>query len=174
MSPQTSTSAERHCATDRPGLYIMLTITAAIVAALAAFTSASVGLPPWAMFLGWVAYFTRQPSPVQGLQTFVCILFGLALGAAAVLSLSQLAPIIGPIALPIIVFAVGLIVIGTRGLRIFNNLLGYFIGLITFFAAHVEPALESLAGLASANAIGVFAGWTVQAAESRVRWLLAR
>jgi hypothetical protein len=174
MSPQTGTSAQRHCAANGPGLYIMLTITAAIVAALAAFTSAFVGLPPWAMFLGWVAYFTRQPSPAQGLQTFLCVLLGLALGAAAVISLGQLAPMIGPLALPIIVFGVALIVIGTRGLKIVNNLLGYFIGLITFFAAHLEPALESLAQLASASAIGLFAGWGVQAIEGRVRSVVAR
>jgi hypothetical protein len=174
MSQQTGTPAQRHSVSHRPDLYILLTVTAATVAALAAFTSASVGLPPWAMFLGWVAYFTRQPSPAQGLQTFVCILAGLALGAVAVISLGHLAPIMGPTALPVIVFGVGFIVIATRGLMIVNNLLGYFIGLITFFAAHLEPSLESIARLGFANAIGLLAGWGVQAVEGQVRRLLAR
>jgi hypothetical protein len=149
-------------------------MTAATVAALAAFTSATVGLAPWAMFLGWVAYFTRQPSPAQGLHTFVCVVLGLALGAAAVISLDRLSPVFGPVALPIIVFGVAMIVIGTRGLTIINNLLGYFIGLITFFASHLEPDLGSIARLGSANAIGLFAGWGVQAVEGQVRRLLGR
>jgi hypothetical protein len=149
-------------------------MTAATVAALAAFSSAAVDLAPWAMFLGWVAYFTRQPSPIQGLQTFVCILLGLALGAAAVILLGHLSPVLGSVALPIIVFGVAMIVIASRRLKYVNNLLGYFIGLITFFASHLEPDLVSIGRLGCANAIGLFAGWGVQAVEGQVRRLLGR
>ncbi len=44
-------------------------------------------------------------------------------------------------------FIIGSTVIVTRGLPILNDLLGYFLGLISFFASHLEPALGSVAEL---------------------------
>ncbi|WP_269801027.1 hypothetical protein [Streptomyces jeddahensis] len=35
------------------------TTIAAVVAAAAAFNSSTLGLEPWVMFAGWVAWFTR-------------------------------------------------------------------------------------------------------------------
>jgi predicted membrane-bound dolichyl-phosphate-mannose-protein mannosyltransferase len=50
------------------------------------------------------------------------------------------------------------VVSATRGLSMLNNLLGYFTGLITFFAAHQEPAPATIGALAVAIAIGSAAG----------------
>ena len=40
-----------------------------------------------------------------------------------------------------------------------NNLLGYFLGLVAWFAAHLEPSLEGVAHLFGASVIGSAAGW---------------
>jgi hypothetical protein len=159
--------------TDHPetsaALYVTFTITAAFVAASAAGLSLALGLAPWAMFMGWVAYFTRKPSPAEGLRSFACIVIGLSLGTIASITVGKLAPALGSLALPTAVFATGLIVIAARGLPVLNNLIGYFIGLITFFAAHLEPALLSIAELAGATGLGSFAGWVAQSIEGRAR-----
>ena len=155
------------------GLYIALTATAAIIAALAAQTSLSLGLTPWAMFMGWIAYFTRRPSAREGAQSLGCILLGLCLGAIATMSIAALAPVLGPAAFPSVVLAVALVVIATRGLPILNNLLGYFIGLVTFFAAHLEPELMSIAKLGGATALGSAAGWLAQTTQNKVRGAVA-
>jgi hypothetical protein len=154
------------------GLYVTLTIAAAVIAASAAHTSLLLTLPPWAMFMGWVAYFSRRPSVCEGVQSFVCVLFGLCLGTLATIAVGQLAPIVGGAALPLTVFGVGLIVIATRGLPILNNLLGYFIGLITFFASHLDPEWQSIVTLSGATALGSVAGWIAQTLEGKLRHLV--
>jgi hypothetical protein len=156
-----------------PGLYVGVTATAAFVAASAAGLSLMLAIPPWAMFMGWVAYFTRKPSPAEGLRTFSCILAGLSLGAVATIAAGALGPALGSLALPAVVFAIGFAVIATRGLPVLNNLLGYFIGLITFFAAHPEPTLNSVGELAGATGLGSLAGWAAQAIERHLRRAIA-
>lgn len=152
---------------NRIGSYAILTAIGASIAALAAFVALLLGWAPWIMFMGWVAYFTR-PTPSDGLQTYICVVVGLALGAVAVLSAAALAPGLGAAALPIVVFAIACIVIGTRGLPIMNNLLGYFLGLITFFAAHMNPTAASIGALAAAIAIGFAAGILSQRIQSAI------
>jgi hypothetical protein len=151
----------------RAGTYLILTVIGALTAAVAAFATLSLGWAPWIMFMGWVAFFTR-PTVTSGLQTFACVAIGIALGAVATVTAGALAESFGPAALPIVVFAIACIVIAARGLPIFNNLLGYFIGLITFFAAHQEPAAATIGTLAAATAIGFAAGIVSQRLQSAI------
>ena len=171
MSQETThaTAPDMAGSNTSPGLYVAFTVTAAFVAASAAGLSLVLTIAPWAMFMGWVAYFTRKPSPAEGLWTFACIVVGLSLGAIATIAVGVLGPPLGGLTLPVVVFATGLVVIAARGLPVLNNLLGYFIGLITFFAAHLEPTLSSVAELAGATGLGSFAGWVAQTIEGRVR-----
>ena len=150
------------------GTYILFTLTAALTAASAAFATASLGWAPWIMFMGWVAYFTR-PNLADGLQSFACAVIGLTLGALATVAIGELSPILGPAALPAVVFTVACLVIAMRGLPALSNLLGYFIGLITFFAAHREPTAGTVATLAAAIAIGFTAGFVAQQIEAAIR-----
>jgi hypothetical protein len=151
------------------GLYVVFTITAALVAATAAHVTLSLAIAPWAMFMGWVAYFTRRPSPAEGLRSLACVVIGLCLGAAATITVAGVTPALGGLALPVTVFGTALIVLAARGLPLINNLLGYFIGLITFFAAHLDPGLQSIAELASAVGIGALAAWLAQTVEGGIR-----
>ncbi len=157
-------------ATDRRA-YILFTVTAALVAATAAHISLTLAIAPWAMFMGWVVYFTRAPSGAEGIRSFACAVIGLCLGAAATVTVAMLAPALAGLALPVTVFGTALLVIAMRGVPVFNNLLGYFIGLITFFAAHLEPGLAAIAKLAGALALGSISGWLAQKLESGIRSL---
>jgi hypothetical protein len=151
------------------GLYVLFTVTAALVAAGAAHISLTLAVAPWAMFMGWVAYFTRKPSAAEGLRSFVCVVIGLCFGAAATFTASALTPTLESLALPVTVFGTALAVIAARGLPVLNNLLGYFIGLITYFAAHPEPGFLAIAELAGAVGLGSLAGWLAHSVESQVR-----
>lgn len=155
------------------GVYIILTLTAAVTAVLAAQTSLFLTLPPWAMFMGWVAYFTRRPSVQEGFQSWMCMIVGITLGAAATIATGLLTPTLAGLAFPAAVLCVAVTVISTRGLPFLNNLLGYFLGLITFFAAHLEPELATIAKLGGATAIGSTAGWIAQTLEKMVRKTMA-
>lgn len=157
-----------------PALYIGFTVTAALVAAAAAQSAALMTVPPWIMFMGWVAYFTRRPAPAEASRTFVCVVLGLCLGAAATLALGALSPVLGAFAVTPIVLVVALVAISTRGLPSLNNLLGYFIGLITFFAAHRDPTPMVIAVLAGSVALGFVAAFVAQTVEAAVRRALGR
>jgi hypothetical protein len=150
------------------GQYFVLTAVAAGTAAVAAYTSVSAGLPIWAMFMGWVAYFTRKPSAREGLMSFICFAIGLTFGAVAATVMGFLVPKLGTIAIPLVVFSTAMVVITMRGLPILNNLLGYFLGLIGFFASHLAPELASIAQLGAASALGAVAGWTAQKLDDLV------
>lgn len=54
-----------------------------------------------------------------------------------------------------------------RTTSVVNNMLAWFLGMVTFFAADMEVSLEPLLELGSASAIGGFAGWACQALNRR-------
>ncbi|MDV7213362.1 DUF1097 domain-containing protein [Azotobacter beijerinckii] len=140
--------------------YITVTVIAAITASLAAASALAFSLPVWAMFVGWIAFFTRGLTTRSTIENLGCVWLGLGVGALAALTISALALVLGvSVALPLVVFVVALIVVGLRGLPVLNNLLGYFLGLVAWFAAHLEPSLENVAHLAGAGTIGSVAGW---------------
>ncbi|MDQ0252355.1 hypothetical protein J2W22_004443 [Sphingomonas kyeonggiensis] len=140
--------------------FVITTMVAATTAALAAAASLALSVPVWAMFVGWIAFFTRGLDTRGALENLACVGFGLTIGLLASLVIPPLAAVAGAgLALPVVVFVVALSVVALRGLPILNNLLGYFLGLVAWFAAHLEPSLESVAHLFGAGAIGSTAGW---------------
>lgn len=140
---------------------------AAAIASTAAVTSLHLGLVPWAMFIGWVAYFTRPVSTRQGFYTWICVLSGLSFGAAATLALQRLMPMMGSLALFVVVFTVAIIVVSMRTVRVLDNTLAWFLGLIAIFASHAEPSVITIMELAGAAAIGTAAGWASQRLQGR-------
>ena len=58
-------------------------------------------------------------------------------------------------------------IVGLRTTSVVNNMLAWFLGMVTFFAADMEVSLEPLLELGSASAIGGFAGWACQALNRR-------
>lgn len=139
--------------------FTLSTLIAAVFAALAAATSMALSLPVWAMFVGWIAFFTRGVNARGAVENLACVGFGLIFGLIASQVIAQLVPLMGlRLALPAVVFVVALIVVSLRGLPVLNNLLGYFLGLVAWFAAHLEPSWASLMHLFTASLIGSAAG----------------
>lgn len=143
-----------------PHDFIIVTVVAAVTASFAAAASLALSLPVWAMFIGWIAFFSRGLTSRSTVENIGCVWLGLCIGLLAALSISQLVPSLGlGLALPAVVFVVALVVVTLRGLPVLNNLLGYFLGLVAWFAAHPEPSLAGLFPLLGVTAIGSVAGW---------------
>lgn len=150
-----------------PGQFVLFTLIAAIVAAAAAGVSDALALEVWIMFAGFIAWFTRPTSTRAGVHSLICLWLGILLAAVSHRATGALMPFAGSLALPLVVFAVASLVVGLRTTRVVDNMLGWFLGLVTFFAAEPEPALSSFANLGLATALGGFAGWACQALNRR-------
>jgi hypothetical protein len=161
----TSPNEPRHQQT--PGQFILFTLIAAIVAAAAAWLSEALALEVWIMFAGFIAWFTRPTSTRAGIHSLICLWLGILLAAVSYWATGSLIPFVGPLALPLAVFAVAVLVVGLRTTSVVDNMLSWFLGLVTFFAAELEPGLGAFVSLGSASAIGGFAGWACQALNRR-------
>lgn len=150
-----------------PGQFVLFTLIAALVAAAAAGVSDALALEVWIMFAGFIAWFTRPTSTRAGVHALICLWLGILLAAVSHRATGALLPLAGPLALPLVVFAVAILVVGLRTTRVVDNMLGWFLGLVTFFAAEPEPVLGGFANMGFATAIGGFAGWACQALNRR-------
>ncbi|MEQ9862946.1 DUF1097 domain-containing protein [Pectobacterium cacticida] len=156
----TTPSQNQHRAGHISPRYLTVTFIAAATASIAAGVSLALQLPIWAMFIGWIAFFSRGLDTRSAFENFGCVWLGLVIGALAATGIASLVPAMGlMIAMPAVVFVVALIVVSLRGLPPLNNLLGYFLGLVAWFAAHLEPSVAAVGQLAGASAIGSLAGW---------------
>ncbi len=152
--------------------YIGGTLIAAATASLAASVSVAFALPLWAMFVGWIGFYTRGLDAKGAIENLGCIGLGLMFGMATALTLAALVPLLGKtLALPVVVFLTAVVVVSLRGLPRMNNLLCYFLGLVTWFAAHKEPSISNGLTLFFASAIGVGAGYLSVRASS---WMVRR
>lgn len=137
--------------------YNAITLVAAIVASLAAMLASSLGLPVWAMFVGWVAFFTGSHSPKGALMSYSCMAIGIALGNLAVTAVGILYPQIDYLAFGPVVLIVATLVVSLRTAKYLNNIPAYFLGLIAFFAAHLPVGLETSLLLWAVAAVGTTA-----------------
>lgn len=154
---------------------VTITVGEAIIAALAATLSALViEVPVWAMFVGWIAYFTRGLTLRHGVVNLTCVLAGIALGLGAGASMRALSPQLGAATLTLVVFATALVVLSLRRLPVFNNLLGFFLGLVAYFASHEPPAWTTFVDLALAAGIGAAAAFLAASLHSVSRWYTGR
>lgn len=139
--------------------FLAISAVAALTAASAAYFTTLISVPAWAMFMGWVTYYTRGHSGRDGLVNYACLALGICLGFVAVMAVGTLAPNFGTLALPVVVLIVATLVVSLRAVPLLSNIPAYFLGLVTVFAAHVQPTLYAFAELGSAGAIGSFAAW---------------
>ena len=144
-----------------------LTLIAAIVASLAATASAGLGWPVWAMFIGWVAFFTGEHSFKGALLSYICVAIGIALGNAAGLAVGSLLPVIDYFAFGAVVFVIAIAVVSLRAAPTLNNIPAYFLGLIAFFAAHISPGVGAFLDLAAVSALGAISALTVNTLQKR-------
>lgn len=114
-------------------------------------------VPVWAMFIGWIAFFTRGMTAKDGAINLLTVWIGIAIGIAAGQLTSVLTPLTGEGTLSLVVFMVALVVLSLRYAPVVNNLLGLFLGLVSFFASHQPPHFETFFTLALAATVGIVA-----------------
>lgn len=142
---------------------------AAVASSTATFTTLVLELPVWAMFIGWIAFFTRGINFKAGLVNLGCVLIGLILGIGAAHLLEALDPLLGAYAISVVVLVITAAALTLAQLPIFNNLLCFFLGLVSWFAAHLPPTFASFVSLAVADALGIAAGFLAHQWAHRVR-----
>ncbi|MEL0632971.1 DUF1097 domain-containing protein [Pseudoalteromonas carrageenovora] len=141
-----------------PLYHVSYTAIAATIAAIAAATSAALQLPIWAMFIGWIAFFTQGLNVRHTITNLICVWLGITIGMIAGMALNIVGPILGEGALPFVVFIVAMLVVSLRSVPKINNLLCHFLGLVSFFASHYAPSMDNFFMLAGAASIGAFGG----------------
>ena len=78
--------------------FVLFTVIAGVVAALAAWGSAALMLEVWVMFAGFIAWFTRPTSSREGFFAMICLWLGTGLGAASYVATGALTPSLGSLA----------------------------------------------------------------------------
>jgi hypothetical protein len=152
--------------------FILVGAAAALIAAIAATLCIVIGVPIWAMFLGWAAFDSRGHAPHEGIASLACLALGIAIGLLASAGLSELRPISGAAAEPLIVLVVTLLVVSLRAAPRVNNVIAYFLGLTGVFASNAEPALGPFVELCVAGGLGGLAGWLTRLSQAWIarRW----
>lgn len=167
-----NTASPRSAAASPPGpgagKPVRFTLIAAVVASTAAFLVVLAELPIWAMFVGWVTWFLRPTSIRDGLSSIACLWAGLLLAIAAHLAIGALVPVVGPVAFPITVFGVAVLVVGLHRMPVLGNPLAWFLGLISSFALHAPEPVRGVLVLAAATAIGAGAALLCQRLQRRL------
>ncbi len=148
--------------------YVKIVLGESAVASSAATFVMMLELPVWAMFVGWIAFFTRGLNLRSGLISLACVLTGMVLGLGAAYMLGTLHPLLGKYAIAPVVIVITALTLSMARAPVFNNLLGFFLGLVTWFAAHPSPSLATLSGLSATIAIGTLAGFLAHAWQKRV------
>jgi len=141
----------------------------AVASSAATVSALALELPVWAMFVGWIAFFTRGLNLRSGLVNLACVLIGVALGIVAAHAQGALGPVFGAYAISVVVVAVTAVALSLARVPVFNNLLGFFLGLVAYFASHMPPSPGTFATLGLAAAIGTAAGFLAHAWQHHVR-----
>lgn len=140
---------------------------ATIATAAATLCTLVLQVPVWAMFIGWIAFFTRGMTTKDGVINLLTVWIGIAIGIAAGQLTSVLTPLTGEGTLSLVVFVVALVVLSLRYMPVINNLLGLFLGLVSFFASHQPPKFETFFTLALAATVGIVAATSLRLMQQK-------
>ena len=133
--------------------FVGLSAVAALVATISALL---IDVPVWAAFIGWIAFFSRGITARDGAINLTCVLIGLLIGMAAALASAALTPYMGGLTIAPVVLIATFLLLSLGLLPVINNLTGFFLGLVCYFASHLPPTLGTFVELAMAVALGVF------------------
>lgn len=81
----------------------------------------------------------------------------------------MLNPLLGQYAITAVVMVVTALALSLARMPVLNNLLGFFLGLVVYFASHMPPSPGTFASLGLAAAIGSIAGFLAHEWQRRVR-----
>ncbi|SDG80468.1 Protein of unknown function [Pseudomonas flavescens] len=151
------------------GKHLKIVFGESLVAASAAtFSVLVLEMPVWAMFIGWIAFFTRGLNLHSGLINLGCVLIGLLLGMLAARTHAALEPLLGAYTITLVVTIITVIALSLARLPVFNNLLGFFLGLAAFFASQLPPTVGTFAALGLVTGVGSSAGFLAISWQRRV------
>ncbi|ARB45277.1 MULTISPECIES: DUF1097 domain-containing protein [Gammaproteobacteria] len=150
--------------------HLKIVIGESVIASSAATLSVmAFEVPVWAMFVGWISFFTRGLNLKQGVINLACVLIGVALGIAAAQVMAVLTPVLGSYAISAVVFAVTVIALSLAKAPVFNNLLGFFLGLVAYFASHQPPSVMAFGMLALAATLGAAAAFAAFSLQKKIQ-----
>ncbi len=97
------------------------------------------------------------------------MLIGVALGIGAAIAMAALTPLLGSYTLSAVVFAITGVALSLARAPAFNNLLGFFLGLVAYFASHQPPSLGAFTMLATAATLGTMAAFIAHSWQQRIQ-----
>ena len=163
MSDRDSESQQQQSARQ----FVLFTVVVALVASSATWLSATLNLEVWIMFTGFIAWFTGPSSLRESLSALLSFYLGMLLAVAAHAATGVLVPYLGSLALPAVVFVCASFIVGLRTTSYLHNMLAWFLGMVTFFASHLEASVQNFQILIGTSIIGGIAGWLCQAINKR-------
>jgi hypothetical protein len=150
--------------------HVKVVIGESVIASSAATLSiVAFEIPVWAMFVGWISFFTRGLNLRQGIINLACVLIGVVLGIGAAHAMAALTPYLGSYAISAVVFAITIIALSLAKAPVVNNLPAVFLGLVAYFALHQPPSLGTFGMLTLATALGTTAAFLAHSLQNHVR-----
>lgn len=126
-------------------------------------------VPVWAMFVGWISFFTRGLNLQHGIINLVCVLVGVSLGIGAAHVQTALTPYLGSYAISAVVFTITIIALSLTKAPAVNNLAAIFLGLVAYFALHQPPSIATFGTLTLATALGATAAFLAHTLQKHIR-----
>ncbi len=150
--------------------YVKTVIGESVIASSAATLSiVAFEIPVWAMFVGWISFFTRGLNLRQGIINLACVLIGIVLGIGAAHAMAALTPYLGSYAISAVVFAITIIALLLGKAPVVNNLPAVFLGLVAYFALHQPPSMATFGTLTLATALGATAAFLAHSLQDRIQ-----
>jgi hypothetical protein len=150
----------------------------ALVAAISSVICARLQIPVWTMFIGWIAFVAGGMSSKTAPAAYVCAVLGIVLGfiGAAIIG-NGTAALGADLALLLGVFVIVFAALLAANLPFANLVICYFIGMTTFFASGLPPALSTglllaaglFAGVASGLLAVTISGWLARPSPAAAR-----
>jgi hypothetical protein len=159
-------------AEDRPAArtlgFTATVIYVSVVAAVAAVVTVTLSLQIWTMFIAWTCFGTAAGNVRRGFAAIACLVGGVLLGMGSVVVLGAINPVLGDLALPVVIFALAVIAMLSTLTPPFDSVPGYFLGMTAFYASKLAPGWSALIEITEAFAIGAVAGWLLVAGPKLV------
>lgn len=131
----------------------------ALIAAISSVICARLGVPVWTMFIGWIAFVAGGMTSKTAAPTYVSAILGVLLGFIGTFIISTGGSSVGTdLALLVGVFVIVFSALLAQHLPFANLVVGYFIGMTTFFASGLPPEPSTGLLLASGLLAGVLSG----------------
>jgi len=139
--------------------YNIETLIDAVIAATAATISVMFDVPPWVMFVGWLAYSASGKNLKEAIFSPLRVFFGFGVAITAFAALQALTPYVGAGALAIVVCGAAIVVLTVRCLPVVGNPTACFLGLVTYFASQPDLTLPVVGPILAIVAFGSFSGF---------------